>query len=148
MANVPAALIDSNLYVSAFLTPSGTAARLIVAWYSHRFNLITSRQQIDEFLTAITRPKLAFRLAGFRAEIQAFVAAMLEDAAVVAAANVTLPPVDLRDANDAHILAAALAGDADYLVTGDQDLLVLAGDPRLGKLRIVTAAQFLEVLVA
>ena len=55
-------------------------------------------------------------------------------------------PVALRDAKDEPILAAALGGDADYLVTGDEDLLVHRGDPRLGKLKIVTVAEFLAIL--
>jgi predicted nucleic acid-binding protein len=56
------------------------------------------------------------------------------------------PPVSVRDPRDEHILALALAGNADFLVTGDNDLLVLAADPRLGKLRIVTVAAFLALL--
>lgn len=55
-------------------------------------------------------------------------------------------PVSLRDPKDEHILAAALVGKADYLVTGDDNLLVHQGDPRLGTVKIVTAAQFLAVL--
>ena len=55
-------------------------------------------------------------------------------------------PVSVRDPNDEHILAAAIGSNADYLVTGDKDLLTLADDPRLGSLKIVTAAQFLDAL--
>ena len=55
-------------------------------------------------------------------------------------------PVSLRDPKDEHIPGAALAGKADYLVTGDDDLLVHQGDPRLGALQIVTASQFLTML--
>jgi predicted nucleic acid-binding protein len=55
-------------------------------------------------------------------------------------------PVDVRDEKDRQILAAAIGGRADYLVTGDNDLLVLAGDPRLGALQIVTARTFLDRL--
>ncbi len=55
-------------------------------------------------------------------------------------------PVSLRDPKEEHILAAALAGKADYLVTGDDDLLVHQSDPRLGSLKIMTAAQFFDVL--
>jgi len=57
-----------------------------------------------------------------------------------------VPPVLVRDQQDEHILAAAVAGHADYLVTGDRDLLVLDGDPALGSLRIVTPAAFLSIL--
>ena len=44
------------------------------------------------------------------------------------------------------VLATALAGIADYLVTGDQDLLVLDGDPAIGALRIVTVREFLAAV--
>jgi len=53
--------------------------------------------------------------------------------------------VAIRDPKDIHLLAA-LGGDADYLITGDADLLVLAGDPTLGPLRIITARAFLDDL--
>ena len=68
----------------------------------------------------------------------------------LAGATVVVPDpmlaLPVRDAKDEHILATALSGNADYLVTGDKDLLVLAGDPRLGKLKIVTVAEFLAIL--
>ena len=55
-------------------------------------------------------------------------------------------PVAVRDPKDTHLLAAALGGNAAFLVTGDADLLVLNGDPALGPLRIVTARAFLDDL--
>jgi hypothetical protein len=54
--------------------------------------------------------------------------------------------VRVRDPKDEQILGTALASDADYLVTGDEDLLELAGDPRLGTLTIVTVVDFLAIL--
>ena len=55
-------------------------------------------------------------------------------------------PVPVRDVKDEVILSAAMAGDADYLVTGDDDLLVLAGNPRLGRLQILKPRQFLDII--
>lgn len=55
-------------------------------------------------------------------------------------------PVHVRDNKDDPILAAALGGKASYLVTGDDDLLVLRDDPRIKSLQIVTVRDFLEVL--
>ena len=53
----------------------------------------------------------------------------------------------VRDPNDAHVLAAALVGNVDYLVTGDADLLVLDGTLPNGAPKIVTPAWFVrEVL--
>lgn len=50
-----------------------------------------------------------------------------------------------RDPEDDYLLAYALVGKADYLVTGDRDLLVLGS---VGKTKIVTAQQFLDELLA
>lgn len=47
----------------------------------------------------------------------------------------------LRDRDDAFLLALAAAIQADYLITGDHDLLVLQ---RFGKTMIVTISQFRE----
>ncbi len=44
------------------------------------------------------------------------------------------------------VLATALGGAAEYLVTGEDDLLVLRGHPPLGALRIVTVGEFLTII--
>lgn len=48
-----------------------------------------------------------------------------------------------RDAKDNYLLALAMDAEADYLVTGDDDLLVLE---RIGKTKIVRMAEFVEAL--
>jgi uncharacterized protein len=53
-------------------------------------------------------------------------------------------PLHSRDKKDDKFLACALGGDCDYLVTEDEDLLVLNGKPELGKLQIVTAYELLK----
>ena len=57
----------------------------------------------------------------------------------VKVASPSLEVGDLRDPKDVPFLAAALANNADYLITGDKDLLELAGKVRT---RIVTVAEF------
>ena len=49
-----------------------------------------------------------------------------------------------RDKKDTLVLETALSGKAEYLVTGDQDLLTLRKHPRIGKLKIVTVTEFLN----
>lgn len=55
-------------------------------------------------------------------------------------------PVKVRDPKDEQVLATALGGKAEYLLTGDDDLLVLNGDSKLGRLQIVPGGVFLELL--
>ena len=57
-------------------------------------------------------------------------------------------PLELRDPDDNPILAAAMGGNADYLITGDKDFHAVAGDPNLGDLKIVSASEFLAILNA
>lgn len=57
-------------------------------------------------------------------------------------------PVHVRDPKDDHLLASALGGQADSLVTGDFDILSLKADSRLQWLRIVSAVEFLDALAA
>ena len=56
-----------------------------------------------------------------------------------------LPPVAgvVRDPNDDMVIACALAGGADYVVTRDKDLLSLGA---YGGIRMVTPRQFLDLL--
>ena len=52
-----------------------------------------------------------------------------------------------RDAKDNKFLELALDGQADYLITGDADLLSLAKNPAPDwKFRIVTPTEFLEAM--
>ena len=55
-------------------------------------------------------------------------------------------PLHSRDPKDDKLLALALGGSAEYLITGDKDLLLLSGDPAIENLQIVTPAGFLQVL--
>jgi predicted nucleic acid-binding protein len=74
--------------------------------------------------------------------------AFLENLAVAADFVKVLPldalPIHSRDAKDDILLACAVAGHCDYLITGDEDLLILNGRPELGKLKIIKAAEFLR----
>ena len=87
--------------------------------------LVTSAYILDEFVDVLARPKLR-RLAGLAAADIAAARAAIESRARIVSADLKLAGV-LRDPKDQPILACAVAGKADYLVTGDKrDLLPLA----------------------
>ncbi len=52
-------------------------------------------------------------------------------------------PAVTRDAKDDYLIAYALVGECDYLVTGDPDVLVIE---KIGKLQIVNPAEFQRIL--
>jgi putative PIN family toxin of toxin-antitoxin system len=138
------AAVDTNLYFSGLILRRGSPHLLIEAWRASRFILLISDDQFDEIDDVLHRPRTRQRYNLPVQVIDEFLDRLRRQADWVRA----LPssPIALRDPEDEVILTSALAGNADALVTGDKDLLSVAGDPRLGRLRILTAAEFLEEL--
>lgn len=97
-----------------------------------------------EYENVLLRPVFAQRFGLTSLAVAAFLAAVDQDAEFIA--PVMNLPVEVRDVRDRHVLAAALGGHCEFLVTGDKDLLVLAGDPMLGQLTIVQVQSFLGEL--
>jgi len=109
--------LDTNVLVSAFATRGLCADLLQVVLADHR--LIVGETVVDE-LRQILRRKLRLPSAAIE-ELDAF---LRQHAEVVA--NTPRVQVRLRDATDLPVLAEAVAGTADVMVTGDADLLVAA----------------------
>ena len=135
------AVVDTNLFVSGLISATGTPALLIDALRQDRFSLLSSAPLTAEVVEVLARPSLA-RYA-FDPALTTFVRARVANAEQVV--PLAPLPVTSRDPKDDKLLASALGG-ADYLVTGDGDLLVLADHPALGALRIVSARAFLGLL--
>lgn len=142
----PRVVVDTNLVVSGLLNPFGAPAQLIVARRRGEFTLLVTDQLRAEYERVLVRPRLARRY-GLSSDAVATFLRQLHARGVMAAAVGTLP-VQVRDEKDEPVLAAALGGNAAYLVTGDDDLLVLNGDPKLGSLQISTVRAFLAAMGA
>lgn len=132
-------VIDTNLLVSAVIS-NGLPRQLLDAARAGEFELCTSEVLLAELLDVLGRGKFANRLAQAGLQPQAFTDDLRRLGVVVAPTRV--PRVVPTDPDDDHVLAAALAGAVDLIVSGDlRDLLPLgsyAGIP------IVTARQAWE----
>lgn len=121
--------------ISALLF-SGTAARLVPLWQSRRITLLISREILIEYLRVFAYPK--FQLSD--QEIRPLIEEELLPFADTIRVRRRLAVVR-RDPDDDKFLECAVAGRAQYLVTGDRDLR------ELGTFRgttILTAGEFLE----
>lgn len=144
MADDLAVVLDTNVIVSGIIVPSGTPAALLDAWKAGRYALLTSLEQIAELERTLRRPTFARKYGIDDLTIVRLVARLHWDARMVA------PPkeatIAVRDPDDERILMIGVSGQGRFLVTGDNDLLTLADDPRLGTLQIVTARAFRQVI--
>ncbi|HLQ24614.1 MAG TPA: putative toxin-antitoxin system toxin component, PIN family [Acidiferrobacterales bacterium] len=133
-------VLDTGILIAALITAGTPPDQIYQAWRKKRFQLITSEWQLDEFRRASRYDKLKQFIKP--AEAGNLVNGLKHQALVLKA----LPRVDLsRDPEDNPLLAMAVAGRADYLVTGDRrGLLTLK---KVDSTRIVTAREFLKVLL-
>jgi len=138
------AVVDTNLFVSALISARGDPRALYTAWRGGAFILHLADGQRAEIADVLGRRKFLDRFNITAADVQELLY-LLDMRARRFPLRASLP-LRVRDAKDDHLLAAALGGEADYLVSGDDDLLSLAADARLGTLRIVTVQEFLGLL--
>ena len=137
-------VLDTNLFGSGSISKGGLPHRLLVEWRGGEFTLLLTAELRAEIEEVLHHPMIAQRYGLTAAEIADLL--FIVDTMAVRATPRRRLPVHARDPKDDHVLAAALGGRADYLVTGESDLLVLDGDPRPGHLRILAPREFLNRL--
>ena len=135
-ALAPVVVLDTNLLLSALVFSGGRLAALRTAWQAGRCVPLVSQATAAELIRVLAYPK--FKLSAVdREELLADYLPHCRSVRIPA----RLPKLPTcRDVNDQVFIELAAVGKADFLVTGDRDLLVLA--PAFNR-RIVTAEVFL-----
>ena len=128
---------DTNVVVSGLLW-LGNPGRLLEAAANGRITLYTSPVLVAELRSTLSYNRLAKYVERSGLTLDELLTRYLNVAIVVEPDTV---PQIVRDPDDDHVLACALAAQADLIVSGDQDLLVL-GSYR--DIPIVTAAEALR----
>lgn len=133
-------VLDSNLLFSFLIKPAGPIGGIIRAWRHGRFQLITSRHQVEEIRDASHRLKFK---GDFRpAQVGEMINRLRRGAVVLERLSINH---EVDDPDDSYLLAMTLAGEADYLVTGDHHAGLLKMK-RFGRTRIVTPTQFYRLI--
>jgi putative PIN family toxin of toxin-antitoxin system len=136
------ALLDTNQLVSSLLSAQGLQRQLVDAWRARAFVLLVAPGQAEEVADVLTRPKIARKYRITPEDRQTFLALLHAEAFLLPA---EAAPGVCRDPDDDYLLGCAAAGGADYVVTGDDDLLVVG---RYRDVAIVNAREFLALLSA
>ena len=128
-------VLDTNVLLSALISPHGPPDAIYRAWRAARFEIVTSVVQIDELPRASRYPK-------FKTVLQPHhVGAMVNNLQRAVILEHLPSDIDADDPFDAFLLAMAVAGEAEYLVTGDHRAGLLQRG-NYGRTRILTPASF------
>jgi len=112
------AVFDTNVLIAAFLT-EGICSGLLIRARKQAFNLVLCDDIIREFEGILIKK---FKLTS--TDIPE-ISAIVSEAASEILHNLDPIPNICRDPNDDMIIACAIDAAADYIVTGDEDLLIL-----------------------
>jgi putative PIN family toxin of toxin-antitoxin system len=118
-------VLDTNVWISSLLLPQSIPGRIIRAWQHALFNVVMSNPILDEIARVLTYPKIRKRLLLQEEDINEYLSFIRFFTDIVDLKPNTTQFDELKDINDGVILATLVASKADYLVTGDQDLLIL-----------------------
>jgi uncharacterized protein len=116
-------VLDTNVLISALVSNKGASAQNLARCRAGEIELLTSPDSIDELRRVLTYPRIRKRLQYSEDQIDRFVA-FLEQAAIVFDTSTQMPAIT-ADADDDKFIALALAGEAQYIVSGDDHLLRL-----------------------
>jgi putative PIN family toxin of toxin-antitoxin system len=129
-------VIDTNVFVSSFLSLQGPPKRVIDLWKTGNIILCLSRDIIAEYAEVLAR----FGLAG-QPELRELLDLFARRINVIFVPSPPVLPLIPDDPADEKFIACAVAARAEYVVSGDKHLLNLGA---YGSVRVVTPSQFLK----
>lgn len=134
-------VLDTNVVISRYISPHSAPARIFDLWEERRFDVLVSEAILIEYEDVFLRPSIQ-RRTGMGANEVGHIIVNIADLAIWVQTVPLVMAVSL-DPDDDVFLECAVAGDADYVVSGDKHLLqldVFEGIP------IVTPSNFVHML--
>ena len=135
------AVVDANTLISRIIPPLGAPAQIMHHWRRGDLLLLTSPALLDELRRVLEYPRIAERLGWPEEQRRQFVESF-ETLTLTTPGMLRLPGVT-RDPKDDPVVACAVEGEAEFIVSGDRDLLVLG---TYQQVRVVTPREFLALL--
>ena len=135
------AVLDTNVLVSAFIIKQGKPAQIVSRAYVQDFSLLLSEAILRETQIALHYKHIQKRFHPTEQAIEKFLFRLRTGGILLSVRNIE--NIISNDPPDNLVLACAVEGGADYLVSGNKHLLNLKQHRGV---KIVTPAQFLEIL--
>ncbi|MCL4544319.1 MAG: putative toxin-antitoxin system toxin component, PIN family [Chloroflexi bacterium] len=144
--SIPRIVIDTNVLISAVIVAGGFPDRVVGAWFRRRVALLMCQQLFAELSEVLGRERITRLYRSAPERRKRIMDDILFAAEWVSPLDESSLPLSSRDPKDNKFLACALAAHADFIVSGDADLLALNGNSALGATRVVTPRELTELL--
>lgn len=132
-------VVDMNVLISATIRPSSRLAQILVYIRDGKFEFLYFPEFLREYSEVVSRPHIWEKYKLDRDEIEATLQIMANRGVLVHVVS----QIDVcRDPDDNVILSLALDGKADYIVSGDKDLLDLTS---FRDIPIIKPSEFLRM---
>ncbi len=133
----PTVVVDTNVWVSFLIWPSDVI-RSAIHFAIHQSKIIASDSTIDELIATLNKEKFNSRIS--TEEKHSFCADVSHISTII---SITASVNACRDPRDNMFLELALSGNAEIIITGDDDLLALHPWRNIS---ILTPRQFVEAM--
>ncbi len=138
-------VLDTNVFVSALLIPDSPPARILELALKGTLRLVLSPGIIKEIGVVFNYPRLKKSMKKHLLtddEVADAILQILKIATITPGAEIVSGAS--RDTADDMVLSCAVEGQADFVISGDQDLIELESYEGI---KIVTPAAFLQIIV-
>lgn len=134
-------VLDTNVIISAVLSPNGNSARIVRRWEAGEFEIATSTTLIKELEKALTYDREKKHIGLTTKDLEGLLK-NLQSSTTFVEPEEFLDVVN-EDPDDNHVIECAVTAKASYIITGDDHLLELK---EYQGIVILTPAEFLTFL--
>ena len=135
--------VDTNIFIAYLISPrkDSFVTLLLEKIEEGEITLLVSEGLLDEIEVTVKRKAKLLKIIG-EDRLAQFIAMLKLISEEIPKINEPIPPIT-RDPKDDYLIAYSVVGQADYLISGDKDLLVLE---EIHGVKILTSGEFRNIL--
>jgi len=135
-------VLDTNVFVSGLISKTGLPAKILDSWRAGQYLLITSPPIVTEIKRVLETPRIRKKYFITQGDIEQLII-LLEKDALIVPGHTDVKNAVPDDPNDEMFLACAMDASANFIVSGDRDLLDIS---EYKGIPIITVNEFEEKL--
>jgi putative PIN family toxin of toxin-antitoxin system len=134
-------VLDTNVVISAFLSPAGHSGHILQAWRQQQFELVLSQELLNEYAEALAYDRINQRLKFLPAQLEEVIANLKNSSVFIE--DVYSGIAIVADPDDNMLFSTALSGQAEFIISGDVKVQTVK---EYQGIRVFSPAVFLALL--